>query len=286
MRLPAVSRLALAATFAFPAALSAQFASSSYAATELFENAMVTQHAFTMAKNAAGYWVGDGGGSGGARLFHYDLTGAFTASYAPGLDFRSIFSDASGNVFARNYADPTIYKMGAPGVFASYVTLAGGSLNAQSNVVLDAGGTRYIAMSGGTVSTWDASGTFLGSTSLIGFSGIEAFYPQSRGIVSVGGKWLTYNGLGDLSEWDPATGARLGTTTLLGAGVSFDGQFSLSYTGGKVWVADGSGPEYYWRGYDVGLSDVAAVPEPASITLIGIGLAGLGLVARKRQIAA
>ena len=285
MRATSFARLALAAALLAPATAQAQFSAPSYLLSELFENVNVNQHAFTMAKNGLGYWVGDGGGSDGERLFYYDLSGSSVANYSPGLDFRSVFSNAAGDLFARSYADNVIYKMGAPGVFAAYVTLVGGTLNPQSNVVLDDVGSEYISMSEGLVSRWDLAGNFLGSTSLVGFGGVEAGYPQDRGIVSVGGKWLSYDGFGGLSMWDASTGVRLGVATLLGAGSSFDARFSLSYTGGKVWIVDASGAEYYWRGFDIGFVDppVSAVPEPASLALMATGLLGIAFVGRPKK---
>src|SRR5689334_24847318 len=63
-----------------------------------------------------------------------DLLGNLQATYAPGLDFRSVFTDPAGNLFARTYASSIIYRQISPGVFTNYLTLASGLLDVNSSV--------------------------------------------------------------------------------------------------------------------------------------------------------
>src|SRR5262249_47249002 len=157
----------------------------------------------------------------------------------------------AGNIYARSYADPTVYKMTSPGVFVPFVTLTGGPLDIQSAVVFNGALNGFVAMNGGVVTQWDLAGNFLSTTNLAGGGAVagEGNYPQDRGIAVIGNRWLTYSNQ-TLSMWDLA-GNRLGTTTLLGAGTSFDSHFSFSYANGRAFVVDNAGG--MWRGYDVGL---------------------------------
>lgn len=191
------------------------------------------------------------GGPSGLRLAQYDSNGSLLATYAPNLDIRSIFTDCPGNLYARQFASPIIYQQTAPGTFVPFVTLAGGTLDAQSAVVFNTSDTEYIAMSVGTVSRWDGTGTFLGTVALSGYGKRfgESAYPNNRGIAAAGGYWLTYSNR-MLSAWDTG-GNRVDTTELLNAGTSFDSHFSFSYANGMVFIVDGPGGS--WRGYDVGL---------------------------------
>ncbi len=205
----------------------------------------------TMAFDGTNYWSCSGGGTSGVRLARYNSAGGVLATFSPGLDFRSIFTDRTGTVFARAFNDAKIYRQTVPGTFVSAgITLIGGSLDTQSSVVLNSAETEYVAMSGGVVSRWSTNGTYLGNVNLLGFGtvGGENFSPQNRGIAATGGFWLTYNGSGILSIWDPA-GNRVLQSTLTGAGTSFDSAFSFSYCNGKVFVVDAAGGQ--WRGYDV-----------------------------------
>lgn len=246
----------------------------SYNASTIFTDGL-GETSMTIAYDGTNYWSSSGGNVGGNRYAQYDGSGNLLATYAPGLDFRSVFTDASGNVYARQFANPTIYKQTAPGVFApSGVSLTGGTLDDQSSVVFNGLGTEYVANGFGTVSRWDTSGNSLGSVSLSGFGSVsgESDYPAGRGIAAAGNYWLTYNGNGILSAWDFA-GNRVDQTTLVGAGTSFDSKFSLSYANGKVFVVDNPGGS--WRGYDVGLSQTTPVPEPtATLGLLAIGALG------------
>jgi len=252
------------------------FGSGSYNASTTFADAL-TSTTMTIAFDGSSYWSTSGGSSDGVRLAQYDASGSTVAGYSPGLDFRSVFTDAGGTVLARQYNDSTIYKQTAPGVFSSLLTLDGGVLDAQSSVVKD--GSNYLAKVGGTVSQWDASGNFIGAVSLTGFGSVggEGAYPQDRGIAVAGNYWLTYDS-GLLSAWDHS-GNRLDSTTLNGATGTFDANFSLSYANNKVFVVSQSGGT--WNGYDVGIT--AAVPEPESYALMLAGLCAVSMIARRRK---
>lgn len=229
----------------------------SYAASTTFTDALGGT-TMTVAFDGTNYWSTSGGSASGARLAQYTSGGALVGTYAPGLDFRSVFTDASGNVYARQYANSTIYTQTSPGTFAPFVTLNGGSLDSQSSVILNTLGTQFIAMSGGSVSRWDLSGNYLGALTLSGFGATEGDYPQGRGIAAAGNYYLTYDSNNVLSARDLVTGARVDQTVLTGAGTGFDSLFSLSYANGQVWIVDSPGGT--WRGYDVGLGGFGAIP--------------------------
>jgi hypothetical protein len=212
-----------------------------------------------MAFDGTNYWSCSGGSPSGVRLAQYDTNGVVRNTYSPGLDFRSLFTDATGALYARAYADDTIYRQTAPGVFVpSGVSLPGSTSIDQSAIVLNGTGTEYIGMDNGTVWRWDTEGQFLGTVNLIGFGSVagEGNFPQNRGLGAFGNLWVTYSGAGFLSVWD-TFGHRVATSTLTGAGASFDSDFSLSYCNGKFFVVDIAGG--LWRGYDVGNAGRTAV---------------------------
>ncbi len=239
----------------------------------------------TIAYDGTYYWSSTGGSAGEIREAQYDSSGNLIATYAPGLDFRSIFTNAAGQVFARAYSDPRIYIQTSPGVFTPYATLSGGSLHDQSSVVLNGAGTEYIAMLVGSVSRWDLGGNFLGSTILSGYgSGDgETSYPQNRGIGAAGNSYFTYSN-GVMSTWDLA-GNRIATDNLIGAGTSFSSFFSFSYTRGMPFVIDDAGGT--WRGFSVdGNIPSGAVPEPSSLAMLGIGALGAASLIRRKRFSA
>jgi hypothetical protein len=222
----------------------------SYNASKTFTDRL-SSTTMTVAWDGANYWSSSGGSNSGARYAKYDANGNLLATYAPGLDFRSIFSkEGNGStVYARQFNSPWIYKQTSPGVFATSVALSGGVLDAQAAVVYNTGSTEFDAFLGGIVYRWNTSGTYLGSVTLSGFGGVAAEnqYPQNRGIAVVGGYYLTYSNQ-ILSVWNSG-GTRLSQSTLNGAGTSFDSHFSLSYANGLVWIVDVAGGT--WRGYDL-----------------------------------
>ena len=170
-------------------------------------------------------------------------------------------------------------------MFAPHASL-GGSLDAQSAVVLNSAGTEYIALNNGIVQRWDLSGTALPSVTLSGWGtvGSETSYPANRGLASLGGYWLTYTA-GILSAWNATTGDRVDTTVLNGAGQTFDSYFSFSDANDMAFVADDSPSSLgLWRGYLIDLQDLAGdpglprVPDGGS-TLVLLGVAVIGLAA-------
>ena len=212
------------------------------------------------------YWSVSGNNTSGNRLREYDASGTLVGSFAPGLDFRSIFTNASGQVFARAFNSPVIYLQGLPGVFAPSVTLTGGSLNAQSSVVLNSAGDQYIAHSGSTVLSWDLTGALVGTTTLVGFGTLagENSSPTNRGIAAFSGMWLTYIASSrTVSAWDPATGTRLGQGILTGAGTGFDSAYSFSFARGQVYVVDSAGTA--WRGFALRPTTTVVSCTPATL---------------------
>ena len=212
----------------------------------------------TMAFDGTNYWSASGVGDTGARLARYSAAGVFQTTYAPGIDFNSLFTDASGRLYARGI-DATLLRQTTPGTFVSHVILTGGTLDIDSSVVLNGNGNEYVALNLGTVNRWSTNGSFLGTVTLAGFGALagETNYPQNLRLAAVGQHWLTYNGNRTLSIWNQS-GTRLGTTTLQNAGtLGNDPTFSFSYCAGKVFIVDVAGGT--WRGYDICTSPVRPI---------------------------
>ncbi len=197
------------------------------------------------------YYSGSGGGPQGNRIGQFDVDGNYIASYQPELDLRSIFTMGGNSqpLFARQYADNTIYKESGPGTFAPSVTLQG-SMDDQSAVAFNDNGQFFFAMSpGGLVQVWDTGGVEQKPIKLIDFGTMadEDNYPQNV-CVNTGGNYLITYSNGLLSAWS-VEGKRVGETKLIDAGTSFDSHFSISYANGKVWViTEANG---VWLGYEI-----------------------------------
>ena len=186
-------------------------------------------------------------------LAQHDAGGALVQIYQPGVDWRAVFVKevGVGPVYARAYSSAQIQVMTNPGQFANDVLLVGGQLDAQSAIAFDETQREFVALNpNGDVQRWDETGAFLGVVTLVGYGnqGTESAYPQHRGVAWACDHYLTYSD-GVLSAWDSGTGTRVSTTTLTGAGQSFDSYFSLSYAEDRVFIVDQAGGQ--WRGYPV-----------------------------------
>jgi len=227
-------------------------ADPSYVSDMSFSDALSTT-TMTMAWDGVDFWSSSGGGPGGDRLAQYDGNGAFISFYQPNVDWRAVFTkeDGVGPLYARGYASTQIRVMsGGPGVFVNDVSLSGGSLDAQAAVAFDTTRREFVALTNGSVQRWDESGNFVGAVALVGFGtlGNESSYPADRGVAWGCDHYLTYSDE-TLSSWDTTTGVRIASTTLTGAGLSFDSNFSISYTNERVYIVTVAGG--LWQGYDV-----------------------------------
>ncbi len=223
---------------------------TNYVAGMNFMGGLLEDGPMGMAFDGTNFWSVDGGGTVGNRLSRYTAGGVFLAAYAPGIDFRSIFTDAAGRIYARGFNSANILRQTTPGTFVTNVTLVGGSLDSQASVVLNGNGSEYVAVNSGTVQRWSTNGSFIGTVALAGYGTLagDSGFPQSRRLAAVGNHWLTYNGNRVLSIWNQS-GVRIATTVLQGASTDSDGSYSFSYCAGRVFVEDSAGAP--WRGYDI-----------------------------------
>jgi hypothetical protein len=239
----------------------------------------------TLTFDGTDYWSSSGGSASGVRYAQYSAAGALINTYSPGLDFRSVYT-LGGTVFARAYANMSLYQQTSPGVFAlSGVTLAG-TIDSQSAVVPNGAGDELIALSSGSVSRWDLSGASLGAVTLIGYGtqNSEGDYPQNRGVAGASTYWFTYSN-GFVSAWD-AGGNRVDQATLTGAGISFDSHFSFSYANGRFWINDSPGGA--WRGYPFDAAPLVLGNIPTlsdtGIVLLALAIAAAGLIAIRSRV--
>ncbi|MBW8816189.1 MAG: PEPxxWA-CTERM sorting domain-containing protein [Caulobacterales bacterium] len=220
------------------------------------------------------------GGYDGSPIAKLNASGTITAGpTSTGLDFRSVFTNAAGNVFARAYADATIYEQSSFGVFSALTTLQGG-LDDQEQVVLTSDGTHYVGNDNGVLQFWDLTGAVTGTVALGG--SFDTGYPQGRSVSIFGNYALNYSN-GVLSAYNLSTGALADQTTLVGAGTDFNSLYGQSYANGYFFVPTSGGNTFV--GYKI---DGGAAPEPAAWALMigGFGLAGGALRRRRTAVAA
>jgi hypothetical protein len=205
--------------------------------------------AMGLAWDGAVYWGATGGSTSGVRLGPYSGSGPYVDGYAPGLDFRSLFTMGGATLFATTFDEPTLFRFDAPGVETAVFDFEYGLPNPQSGAVWQEATGEFVARSGSLVERWDIDGNYTAPVLLAGTSVAEAESPQAYRIAVADVCMFTYLD-GVLSVWD-TDGTRKDQAELVGAGDGWNSNWSLSYANGMVWVLDDA--TSLWRGYDVGL---------------------------------
>jgi len=219
------------------------------------------------------YYTGYGNGTN-SPFVKLDAAGNILSSVrpAPGMEFRSLFTDAAGDVFARDYQINYIWKEGSFGTWKTFQAFTG-PFQVNSQVVLDSTGTHYVGNNGGTLQFWDLSGAKTRTVVLAAGA--------STGVVSIYGNYaLSYNTHG-LNAYDLDTGALVDTTQLTGVN---PGPYALNY--GQSYTSNGyffiAAPDGSFSGFQIGLPS-SAVPEPATWALLIAGFGTVGTAMRRRR---
>ncbi len=254
------------------AAAGTVFGAASYSSTLTLQSASGYYIPTSVTYSQGNYYTGYGGGTN-SPFVKLDAAGKvlFSVRPAPGMEFRSLFTDAAGGVYARDYQINYLYKETSFGSFVIFQQLTGPfAVNGQ--VVLDSDGTHYVGNNSGTLQFWDLAGTKTKSVVLAAGA--------SKGAVSIFGNYaISYNAQG-LNAYDLNTGALVDTAQLSGA---TPGPYALNYGQGYangyffMTNADGS-----FSGFQIGQPS-EAVPEPATWALLFVGFGMVGTAARRRR---
>lgn len=227
-----------------------------------------------MSADFDGTWIYtvSGGNINGDRLARYFLDGTLDQTFAPGIDFRSIFTDNSGNLFAKEWGTGNVYSMSQDGMPTFLYTL--NDPQAQSSASFNADDTELYTRDGSTIRRYNSStGMFLGSFELMGLIGDELSTPAAWQMeTSRSGRIFTY-AAGIVSEWD-TKGNRIGTSNIpiTGDPSGFDTTFSFA-VGGDDNIYLYSESSNTWKVWNIG------IPAPGTLALLAIG----GVVGRRRR---
>jgi hypothetical protein len=251
---------------------------------KLYSSQSVFDTPMPVSFDGTSYWAPSGGGIS-SPLHQYDpITGDVIGTSVPGIDFRSSFADASGNIFASGYSDNRIYPMTSLGVFDLGTTFALQTVtpNDQAPVILSPDGTQYASRVGDTINFWSViDGSWQSALTLSGYGTVSGEVPSGNDQTNLdlavyGAYYLTYlEGSDEVFAWD-TSGNRVGNLTLLNN--SSATAYSFSYSNGYLFTNGGG--EY--RGY--ALAPPVAAPEPGTLAMSLFGLAGL--IMRRRRKAA
>jgi hypothetical protein len=184
----------------------------------------------SVAWDGTNFWFASGGDSGGNRLVRTDAAFGSAASFAPGKDFRSVFTkgDGTSTLFASEFGSTLISRQTSPGVFGTEANRAT-LVDSQMAVVWDDDASEYVSRSGTTLYRWAATGAALGTVTL-------ASAPSGTGVAVCSSGYLTYDSSGPvLREHARSTGAVVGTVTLTGAPASPFALFAVADN--RVWIS-------------------------------------------------
>lgn len=183
---------------------------------------------------------------------------------------------------APTHSSPILeFTSGSPDLFNSYDHSAGWSFNTNEAMVVNALDV-FDPTGAGQVRLYDGNGTVLASATVTTTDPVEGtpiqFYTQAITPVSLAAN-TTYYIAQDFAA---------GTTKVLDLAVGVTTDFSITYVKTVTSIGLGLNPtsdNQYGGAYNpafFGPNFDIAVPEPASLTIFGIGAAVLGLTRRRR----
>ncbi|WP_431474003.1 PEP-CTERM sorting domain-containing protein [Marinobacter sp. KM021] len=165
------------------------------------------------------------------------------------------------------------------GTYTTQLNDMSGSPNAQSMLSYNASLDVFYGISSGpSVSVIDHATGALSSSFLLDFA--------AAGISSLNSWFLGYDEVedaligtsGDSAYIFSTSGDYLGSSLL---GFNPDSDFDAGYANGQLFVYSNSLGGF--QGYDL-FDDASSVPEPSTLAILGLGLAGLGLSRRRRAV--